>query len=196
MPDIIERFTIDQPPATVWAFLQDIPRVVTCVPGVSLTEQSGPASYRGKLRIKLGPVTGAFEGEATVTETDAASRRAHIKGQGHDRQGGSRAQAAISYRVEPASGGAEVIVEADIKLSGAMAQIGRTGIVKDVAAELTAEFARNLRAALASAAPVAAAVPQASAASLGAGHLIWRVIARRLCALAGPLLRALGLARA
>lgn len=196
MPDIIERFTIDQPPATVWTFLQDVPRVVTCVPGVSLTEQSGPATYRGRLRIKLGPVTGAFEGEATVTETDAASRRARIEGHGLDRQGGSRAQGLISYRVEPANGGAEVIVEADIKLTGTMAQIGRTGIVKDVARELTAEFSRNLRAALASAAPVAAAASPQPAASLSAGRLLWRVVARRLSALARPLLRALGLARA
>ena len=34
MPEIAQSFDIDQPPETVWRFFQDVPRVVTCMPGL------------------------------------------------------------------------------------------------------------------------------------------------------------------
>lgn len=162
MPRITESFTLPRPLPQVWATLQDIPRVVTCLPGLELTGQPAEQVYAGRLKVRLGAVTAAFEGEATITAIDPAAHETRLKGKGTDRKGGSRAQAEFVYRLEEVPAGTRVAVDADITLSGPLAQFGRTGILQDVARELTAQFATNLEAMLA-AAPAAAPPPVATA---------------------------------
>jgi carbon monoxide dehydrogenase subunit G len=153
VPEIAHSFDIDQPPETVWCFFQDVPRVVTCMPGLEYggLKADAPDSeiHRGKVRIKLGPVSAAFEGEAAILETDVGARSARIEGKGIDKRGGSRASASVVYKIVENGGGSRVQLDADIKLSGALAQMGRTGIVQDVAAQITEQFAASLRATLA-----------------------------------------------
>ena len=144
MPDIEASFSIDQPASRVWDFFQDVPEVVTCMPGTELLAQPGEATYTGKVTVKLGPVTAAFEGEATIVEADHDGRSARIEASGIDRRGGNRAQASIAYEVREQDGGTQVRLHGSIKLSGALAQIGRSGIVQDVANHLTAQFAARL----------------------------------------------------
>ena len=145
MPDIEASFSVDQPASRVWDFFQDVPEVVTCMPGTELLAQPGEATYTGKMTVKLGPVTAAFEGEATIAETDHEARTARIEASGVDRRGGNRARASVAYEVREQDGGSLVRLSGDIKLSGALAQIGRSGIVQDVADHLTAQFAERLR---------------------------------------------------
>ena len=202
MPDITERFEIEQPPYVVWDYLQDVPAVVTCVPGLQLTA-SEPPRYKGKVRLRLGPVTAAFEGEATIVSTDVVNHHARIEAQGLDKKGGSRASANVEYVLAPKGETAtEVVVTADIKLSGALAQIGRTGIVQDVARELTKAFAENLRRKLAArgqatkaGAPAEVEEPSmwggAAGAKLGGGFLL-RFVMRRLGELVGRVFRLFG----
>ena len=151
MTKISESFTVAQPADKVWAFFQDVPQVVHCLPGLELTDQSSDNVYRGRIKIKLGAVTSAFEGEAAILETDNDNRASRISGKGVDKKGGSRARAEFGYRVVEIESGAEVIIDADIKLTGTLAQMGRTGIVTDVVRELTKEFAANLKTKLAAA---------------------------------------------
>jgi uncharacterized protein len=136
-------------------------------------------------------VTAAFEGEATILAVDEAAHRARIEAKGVDRKGGSRASASMTYVLAAAGGGTSVKLDGDIKLTGALAQIGRTGIIQDVAAQLTEEFAKALRAKLAaSAAPAsteAAAAPGATsaaapptAAAVSGGRFLLAILWRRL----------------
>ena len=82
MPDVEASFHIDQPASRVWDFFQDVPEVVTCMPGTELLSQTGEATYAGRVTVKLGPVTAAFEGEATIVETDSSARSATIEADG------------------------------------------------------------------------------------------------------------------
>lgn len=145
MPDIEASFEIDRPPGRVWSFFQDVPEVVTCMPGTVLLGQSGEATYQGKVTVKLGPVTAAFEGEATIAETDHEARTARIDATGIDRQGNNRAKASIAYEIHERDNGSEVRLHGTIRLTGALAQMGRGGIIQDVANHLTAQFAERLR---------------------------------------------------
>ena len=149
MPDIEASFTIDQPAHRVWEFFQDVPEVVTCMPGTELLAQTGKATYTGKVTIKLGPVTAAFEGEATIVETDHDARSARIDATGVDRRGGNRAKASVVYEIHERDGGSHVRLHGAIKLSGALAQMGRSGIVQDVANHLAAQFSERLHGKLA-----------------------------------------------
>ena len=154
MPDVKASFDIDQPIERVWDFFQDIPQVVTCMPGLELLGQTGDSSYEGKVKIKLGPITAAFEGEATILCVDPAGYSASIEATGVDRQGSNRAAAEISYEITNGEEGTHVALYGDIKLTGALAQMGRSCIIQDVANQLTIQFADNLRTKLSIGAPV------------------------------------------
>src|SRR5690606_17201803 len=83
---ISQEFVVARDPDTVWAYFQDIPSVARCLPGAELTGQNDDGSFEGKLSAKLGPMTAAFEGTATVTP-DPGTRSARIEGKGVDRKG-------------------------------------------------------------------------------------------------------------
>jgi hypothetical protein len=59
----------------------------------------------------------------------------------------------MDYRLQPAGDGTEVTVDADVTLAGAIAQVGRTGLVQETANILVQDFASALEAELAPAAP-------------------------------------------
>lgn len=142
---ITHEFEVARPAATVWTFFQDIPAVAQCLPGAELTEDKGGGVYSGKVGIKLGPVSATFEGDATVT-TDPAAQTGIISGKGVDRRGGSRGQVKVTYTISAATAGAasgsKVKIVADVLLSGAVAQFGRTGLINEMSSRLIAEFVK------------------------------------------------------
>lgn len=139
-----QSFDVEHPAETVWHALSDLDLVATCMPGAELTGQDGDA-YTGRIRVKLGPITARFDGKATVVRDDA-TYTGTVDGQGTDTGSGSRAAASLSYVVQPTGASASrVSVDSDIKLSGSLAQFGRSGIVNDVARQLTRDFSKNLQ---------------------------------------------------
>ena len=163
--DIKQSFTVERPIADVWALFQNVAAVAACMPGAELLEDKGNGSYRGRVGIKLGPFTASFEGDAQLT-TNTAERTGHLEGRGTDKRGGSRSKLVLDYRLAEASGGTKVDVDADIQLSGPIAQFGRTGLVTETANVLIRQFVKNVEAKLmatstesATPAPAAAASP-------------------------------------
>ncbi len=136
---ITHTFQVERPVGAVWDFFQNVPSVAQCLPGAELTDDKGGGDYAGKVTVKLGPMTATFEGEAHV-EPDAAAKSAHITGKGVDRRGGSRGQVTVDYRLAEEGGGTKVDIEADVTLSGAIAQFGRTGLVSEMSSRLIGEF--------------------------------------------------------
>ena len=144
MPDIEASFHIDQPAHRVWDLFQNVPEVVTCMPGMELLAQTGESTYTGKVTIKLGPVTAAFEGDASIVEMDHGARTARIEATGIDRRGGNRAKASVAYEIHEHGRASRVRLYGSIKLSGTLAQMGRGGIIQDVANHLAAQFSERL----------------------------------------------------
>lgn len=145
---ITHEFTVARPPHTVWEFFQNVPAVSQCLPGAELTEDKGNGVYSGKVSVKLGPMTATFEGEATVVP-DPETHTGTIEGKGVDRRGGSRGQVKVSYALTPDDGGTKVVIDADVTLSGAAAQFGRTGLINEMSNRLIAEFVSCVEAKLA-----------------------------------------------
>ena len=50
-------FTVGAPPDRVFAFLLDVNKVAGCVPGAELSEVVDPTTFKGKVKIKVGPIT-------------------------------------------------------------------------------------------------------------------------------------------
>jgi carbon monoxide dehydrogenase subunit G len=161
---ITETIEVDRPADQVWELFQDVPALAACLPGAELTEDKGDGVYAGTVGAKLGPMTANFEGEATVS-VDAAARTGSVKGKGMDRAGGSMGQVTMQYAVVARDdGGSTVTVDADVLLSGAAAQFGRTGLIKEMSSRLIGEFVTCVEAKL------AATTPE-EAAEVGAGDV-------------------------
>jgi carbon monoxide dehydrogenase subunit G len=142
---IIENsFDVDADPDRVFDFLQNPHNVATCFPGAELTEDLGDDSYRGKVKIKLGPVTAAFSGIAKITEKDAAERLAVLVAEGKDARGSGTAKATATMKVEPTETGSSVLLRTDLTISGKLAQFGR-GIMADVSGRMVNDLAVRVR---------------------------------------------------
>ena len=67
-------FQVGAPPDRVFAYLLDINKVVGCVPGAELTEVVDASTFKGKVKIKVGPITVAYSGTASIADRDDAQR--------------------------------------------------------------------------------------------------------------------------
>ena len=164
---ITDSFTVDRPPAEVWALFADTPRMVACLPGASLDAGEGP-ELRGRMQVKLGPISANFTGTATP-ERDDATQTGAIIGAGGDGRGASRARGRVTYQLSPAGSGTNVALTLEFTLQGALAQFGRSGLVQDMVGRLVRQFATNLAHMLAGTAGTAAA-------PLGLGAMLWAAI--------------------
>jgi uncharacterized protein len=157
-------FEVPLPVDEAWKLLMDIRRIAPCLPGAELTEVVDDRTYKGKVGVRLGPVSLAFAGTVKFDEIDDAAHRAKISAQGSDAKGRGGANATASFHLEPVAGGAKVLVHTNLTLSGAVAQYGRgVGIIQVTAAQIITQFANNLKAQFAPAGPPAAAVASAAA---------------------------------
>jgi carbon monoxide dehydrogenase subunit G len=138
-----------QVPATIdraWAYLLDVEEIAPCAPGAELTEVVDDHTWKGKINLKLGPISLSFAGTVTVAERDEANHRVVLKAQGQEQKGKGAANATITSWLEPAgpNGATRVKMQADIMLTGTVAQVSR-GLLPDVSARLTNQFADCLR---------------------------------------------------
>jgi carbon monoxide dehydrogenase subunit G len=140
-------FEVPLPPGPAWAVLMDIERVAPCMPGATLTEKVDDRGYKGKVGVRLGPVSLSFAGVAKFEEIDDANFTARVSASGTDAKGRGGANSKVTFRVEPSGTGSQVLVHTELSLSGAVAQYGRgAGMIQEVSAQLIKQFAASLRA--------------------------------------------------
>lgn len=141
--EVTQSFKVAGEPDKVWDLMSDVRAVAECMPGLELLDELPGGAYRGRFAVKVGPVSARIEGEGRL-ERDDAQRTGTIEGKGVDKRGGSRVKGSMRYSVVPDGAGSKVEVQADMTLSGPLAQVGRTAIIEDVARALTREFSANL----------------------------------------------------
>lgn len=165
---ITQVFTVGRPLPVVWDFFHDIPRVASCVPGAEYIGPKEEGRHAGRVTTKVGPFQASFEGEADVAY-DAAAHSVTANGKGVDRKGASRGKLAMTCTCEAAGDATKVTVDADIQLSGPIAQFGRTSLFNEVAGVLIQSFVQNAEAQLTQPAPASpasgASEPMATASS-------------------------------
>ena len=153
--DLNHEFTVNVPVAEAWAILTDLERIAPCLPGAQLTEVEGD-TYRGQVKIKVGPILAQFKGQASFVSRDDVAHKASLKGEGRDTTGKGNASAIITAEltsVTPTS--TKCTVHTDLSISGKVAQFGRDALA-DVSDKLLAQFSENLNQ-LISAAPAPSA---------------------------------------
>ena len=144
---IENSFAVNASPDRVYEFLLDVNNVVGCVPGAELSEVVDPDTFKGKVRIKVGPVTVSYNGTAHITSRDADTRTATLQAEGRETTGSGSAQATTTMAVAGDGEGSKVTLTTDFTVVGRVAQFGR-GIMEDVSRHLVGQAAECIQAKL------------------------------------------------
>jgi hypothetical protein len=193
-------FQVSAPPDQVFAYLLDINKVVGCVPGAELTEVVDESTFKGKVKVKVGPITVAYSGTARISERNDADREATLSAEGRETTGPGSARASARMRVQTAGEGSLVTITTEYHIAGRVAQFGR-GVMEDVSRRLIGEMANciqanvetdepaedDVAAAVARSSPAPKPAPQAVATAkpVSAFSLLWHLIVVRFRRLFG-----------
>lgn len=142
---IEETFELHAPVDRTWRYLVDPRQVVNCLPGAELTEVRDEETFLGKVNVKVGPITAAYDGRVTITGRDDAAHVVSMVGEGRERSGAGSAKMTMTSKLTPLSSDAtQVQVIADVDIVGKAAQFGR-GMIESVNRQLFKQFTECLR---------------------------------------------------
>ena len=188
------EFVVGVPLERTWDTLLDVARVAGALPGATIEPEAEGGAWRGRMKLKLGPLTTEYTGTARVQDADEDDRVMSFRVEGRELRGQGSAAATITARLARADGGTRVVVETDVQIAGRQAQLGR-GLMEDVAGAILGQFAgrleRELRGAAAPVEPAAEAMDVSAVArgplleraglvlagllaGLALGRLVWR----------------------
>jgi carbon monoxide dehydrogenase subunit G len=142
---IEKSFKTPEPAAEVWKILSDPRSVAGCVPGAQVTEAVDERTYKGVIKIKLGPAVSDYKGEAHIERLDDQNREIEMIGKGQDVRGKGSASMKMTGRVRDLpEGGSEVVTISELNVVGILAQMG-SRMIQEVANQMFEQFTQNLR---------------------------------------------------
>jgi carbon monoxide dehydrogenase subunit G len=146
MIEISEQIEVPSAPRVVWDLLSDPHAVVACVPGAALGDEQEDGSFDATLTVKFGPAKVTFHAKIAL-ELDTTAMVGHVTAKGKDKQGGTRVQATMTFRVaaqaEPP--GSAVPIDAQVEIFGRLASVIESG-ANLVVKRMVGEFTENLAA--------------------------------------------------
>ncbi len=87
------EYTFNGPREAVWDLVRDPEVLVTALPGTQSLQQVGENEYAGKMHVRIGPMSGVFDGKIVVSDevppdsytltVDGRGAPGFIKGTGH-----------------------------------------------------------------------------------------------------------------
>jgi carbon monoxide dehydrogenase subunit G len=190
-------FHVSAPPERVFQYLLDVNKIVSCVPGAELTEVVDSTTFKGKVKVKVGPITVAYSGTARISDRNDEERRATLSADGRETTGPGSARATAQMHVQTAGEESLVQIVTEYHVAGRVAQFGR-GVMEDVSKRLIQDMANCIQANLEADEPaeddVAAAVersadarpaPLQTAKPVSAFALFWHLVKVRFARLLG-----------
>jgi uncharacterized protein len=137
---IEEQFEVKAPVNRVWEYLIDPAKVVVCIPGAELLESQDERTFLGAVKVKVGPMAMSYKGLIKFTELDEQNHQVRMVGEGREAGGAGSAKVSMLSKVTPVdSGGALVVVSAEVDLVGKVVQFGR-GMIEEVSKQLFRQF--------------------------------------------------------
>ncbi|HKJ00170.1 MAG TPA: SRPBCC family protein [bacterium] len=174
------EFTINEPIDKVWAFLSDPHKVAPCLPGAELTEQVDDSTFKGGVKLKLGPFASQFKGEVVIEHMDAATHEIRMVGKGKDAKGTGSASMTITGKLTAtADGGTHMESQSDLVISGKIAQFG-SRMIEDVSKSMFKKFTDTFTARLSGAAGDAPDAADAVSVTEVAGTVVKGMVGRIL----------------
>ncbi|MEI7786693.1 MAG: SRPBCC family protein [Betaproteobacteria bacterium] len=188
-----KQYPLNVDAGRAWQLLSDVKAVAGCMPGAEITEQLGEGSYKGGVKVKVGPAVAQFAGQVDVLETVVAERKMVLRGKGADKGGSSATMDLTAVIVPDPNNLAHCVLHgsAAVIVNGKFAQFGGRMMVQ-VSDMILAQFVENFRqtalslpapagtdegapASAEAAAPVQAAAPQV-ASELNGLAIFWALV--------------------
>lgn len=144
--ELANDFTVPVPRAQAWAVLMDVERVAPCMPGATFdgyVDGEQDSGFKGRVKVRLGPITVTYNGTARFVERDEAAGVAVIEANGKEARGPGTAAATIRATLVDEGTSTRVSVATDLNVTGKPAQFGR-GVMAEVAGKLVGQFAECL----------------------------------------------------
>ena len=82
-----KQYPLDVDADRAWALLSDLKATAGCMPGAEILEQLSDTSYKGAVKVKVGPAVAQFGGTVDVVETNTENRTVVLRGKGADKGG-------------------------------------------------------------------------------------------------------------
>lgn len=142
--EFINEFMVPADIETAWGILTDLERVAPCLPGAVLDDRDGD-TYNGRVKVKVGPISVAYRGQARLLDVDPVARTARIEASGSETKGAGTASADVHATLTEVAGGTSVRVVTDLALTGKPAQLG-SGVMAEVGTKIIGTFALRLEA--------------------------------------------------
>jgi uncharacterized protein len=136
-------FTVPVSAADVWDAMKDLERVAPCMPGAEVAERTGEDAYKVQVRVKVGPMSMTYRGQAEITDRDEETRTAAMRVQARETRGQGSANATVQIKVDEEGASTRATMTTELKLSGRAAAMGG-GVITNVSHALVSEFADNL----------------------------------------------------
>src|SRR2546428_11107196 len=99
---IENEFVVKAPLERVWNYVLDVERLAPWAPGAGLTEVVDERTWKGRLNVKVGPISMSFAGTVVIQEPDDQAHRAGLKAEGRGPGGRGGATPVGASRGEPA----------------------------------------------------------------------------------------------
>ena len=77
--ELVSEFRVPVPIDKAWDALTDVQRIAPCIPGAELLSVDGD-DFTGKVKVKVGPISVAYQGNGTFLEGRGGASCAVIKG--------------------------------------------------------------------------------------------------------------------
>ena len=133
-------YTIDAPRELVWQALLDPDVLARTLPGCEELEKVGENKYEGKLKMKIGPVQGVFEGGVELGDLDPLNGYT-MKIEGKGPPGFMNGNG--NLRLADDEGGTKLSYEIDAQVGGRIASIGQR-LVESSAKVITKQGLKGL----------------------------------------------------
>ena len=125
----------------IWNLLMNPDTLAQIIPGISKLEKSAENSYKSILEIKIGPVSGSFEGIVELDEM-VENTSFNLKARQNSKIGDANASIKIIL-TEVNQSETELAFNGDVKLTGLLASMGQR-MVSGVANTLIKQFFANM----------------------------------------------------
>jgi carbon monoxide dehydrogenase subunit G len=145
---IEKTFQVQEPLESVWGFISDPRKVANCLPGAQITETVDDRTFKGVIKIQVGPSVTDYKGQVLIERLDNEKHEIELVGKGQDVRGKGSASMKMTGKVRSLpDGNTEVASVAEINVVGLLAQMGGR-MIQEVSNQMFAQFTANFRARL------------------------------------------------
>lgn len=138
--ELEHRFEVPVGLERTWTTLTDPLQIGECFPGASVDKVNGD-EFSGAVKVKLGPMSVSYKGDAKIVERDPVAHRARIEALGSAPRAASTAALLVTATASSlAPNRTEVELVTTLSITGRPAKADR-GVLIDVGNRLISEFA-------------------------------------------------------